>query len=173
VPLLSPPSRRPSIVVLENTAESFPTLDAAVNVEFVPPILDQLVLETLVITLKVIVLRVFLHGRPKVALAEWDDLGQTLGLDGANESLRVGIQVGTAGWKLHRPHTGGSENFPERLCEQRIAIVDETASSLQESFLGIREIASNLHPPISVRPLGDPRNLDSASLEIENAQAIG
>ncbi len=44
----------------QNTAESFPTLDAAVNVEFVLAILDQLVLESLVITLNVIVLRVLL-----------------------------------------------------------------------------------------------------------------
>ncbi len=84
--------QRPSIVVLEDTAQSFSTLDAAVNVEFVPAILGQLVLETLVVTLEVIVLRVLLHGRPKVALAEWDDLGQTLGLDGTNEPLRVVCQ---------------------------------------------------------------------------------
>jgi hypothetical protein len=31
-----------------------------------------------------------------VALAERNDLGQTLGLDGANESLRVGVQVGAS-----------------------------------------------------------------------------
>jgi len=44
---------------------------------------------TLVIALKVVMLCVFLHGFPKVALAQRDDLGQALGFDGANESLRV------------------------------------------------------------------------------------
>ena len=71
---------------------------------------------------------------------------------------------------FERLDAGGSENFPERRCEQRIAIVDEIESSLQESFLGICEIASDLLHPISVRPLGDPRNLDPASLEIDDEE---
>ncbi len=32
----------------------------------------------------------------QLALAQRDDLGQTLGFDGANESLRVSIQIGAS-----------------------------------------------------------------------------
>ena len=78
MPLPSPPSRRPSIVVLEDTAHSFSTFDGSVHVEFIAALLDQLVFETLVIPLEVTIVRVLLHHSPKVTLAEWNDLGQTL-----------------------------------------------------------------------------------------------
>ena len=103
---LSPPSRRPSIVVVEDAAQPFSTADGTVRIGLVAHLLDQLVVESLVIALKVVMLRVFFHGFPKVALAKWDDLGQTLGFDGANESLRVSIQIGASHWKLHCLHAG-------------------------------------------------------------------
>jgi hypothetical protein len=76
VPLLGPPSGRPSVVVLEDTAQSFPTLDSAVHVDFVARLFNQLVPEPLMIPLEMVVLRVLLHRRSKVALAQWNDLGE-------------------------------------------------------------------------------------------------
>ena len=81
------------------------------------------------------------RGRPQVTLAQRNDLGQAFGLDRANESLRVGIQVGTASGKFERLDAGGSENSPERLREQRIPIMDQIAISVWEAVLAIREIA--------------------------------
>ena len=123
---------------------------------------------TLVIALKVVMLCVFLHGFPKVALAQRDDLGQTLGFDGTNESLRVSIQIGASHRQLHCLHAGGLEKLPERPCEQRIAIVDEVESSVQESIISIGEIARNLLHPFSVRLRGNPGNLNPASLEVDD-----
>jgi hypothetical protein len=77
------------MVEIEDASESFSTVDGTVHIGPVARLLDELVVEPLVIALKVVVIRVFPHGFPKVALAQWNDLGQTLGFDGANESLRV------------------------------------------------------------------------------------
>ena len=68
VPLLSPPSRCSPIVVFEDTSQPFSTLDGTVHVGLVAPLLNQLVVETLVISLKVVMLHVFLHSFSKV----WD-----------------------------------------------------------------------------------------------------
>jgi hypothetical protein len=104
------------------------TLDGTVRIGLVAQLLNQLVAETLVIALKVVMLRVFLHGFSKVALAQRDELGQTLGFGGANEALRVSVQIGASHRKLHCLHAGGLEKLAERPCGQRIAVVDEIAS---------------------------------------------
>ena len=83
-------------IVLEDTPEPFLALDCAVHVGLFARRFNQLVAPTLVIALHVVVLRVFPHGFPKMALAQRDDLIETLGADGENESLRVRIQVGAA-----------------------------------------------------------------------------
>ena len=82
VPKLSPSSRSPPIVLFEDTSQPFLTLDDTVHIGSVARLLNQLVAPPLVIALEVIVLRVFFHGFSKVALAQWNDLGQALGLDG-------------------------------------------------------------------------------------------
>jgi hypothetical protein len=71
----------------------------------------------LVIALRVVVLRVFPHDFTKMALAQRDDLIETLGSDGENESLRVRIQVGAARRELHGLHIGELEKFPERVSD--------------------------------------------------------
>ena len=76
-------------------------LNCTIHVGLVARLLNQLVVETLVIALKVVMLRVFFHGFPKVVLAQQDDLIETLGSDGENESLRVRIQIWASRWKLH------------------------------------------------------------------------
>jgi hypothetical protein len=47
---------------------------------------------------------------------------------------------------------------------QWVAIVDEVASSVQESIIGIGEIAHNLLHPFSIRLLGNPGNLSNSTL---------
>jgi hypothetical protein len=66
------------VIVVEDTTEPFPALDCTVSVWAVDRLLDQLVVEPLVIAFEMVVLRIFLDGLAKVALAQRDDLGQTL-----------------------------------------------------------------------------------------------
>jgi hypothetical protein len=66
------------MIVFEDTTEPLSTVNRAALIDRTTRFLDQLIVEPLVIALQVVVLRVFLDGLAKVALARWDDLGQTL-----------------------------------------------------------------------------------------------
>ncbi len=74
VPKLGPPSRGPSVVVVQNTTKPFSAGNGAVHLGSGGHLLDQLVVKPLVIALLMVVLRVFLHGLAKVTLAQGDDL---------------------------------------------------------------------------------------------------
>jgi hypothetical protein len=61
-------------------------------------------------------------------------------------------QVGASRGELHRLHAGGLENLPERVCKQRVAVVDEIASSRQGAVIDIGSVTpGNLPPPSSRR----------------------
>jgi hypothetical protein len=61
------------------------------------------------------------------------------------------VEIAGIAQQLHRLHTGGLEKLPERFCKQWITVVDEIASSVQESPVGIGEIARNLLHPFSIQ----------------------
>jgi hypothetical protein len=88
VPKLGPQSCCPP-VILEDPSEPFLTLDCAVRVGLFTRRFDQLVAPTLVVALRVVVLCVFPHGLAEMALTRRDDLIETLGSDGENESLLI------------------------------------------------------------------------------------
>jgi hypothetical protein len=109
---LGPPSRGPPIVVVQDATEPFSALNRSIHSGAVGQLLDQLVVEPLVIALQVVVLLVLLDGLAKVALAQWDDLGQTLGFDGQNKPFCVCIQIWAPRRQLDRLHAGRLENLP-------------------------------------------------------------
>ncbi len=61
--------------MFEDSTKPFPVLNDAVKIGLDARFLDQLIIEPLVISLQVVVLRVFLNGLAKVALAQWDSRG--------------------------------------------------------------------------------------------------
>ena len=74
----SPPLCRAPIIVFEDTPQPFSTADGTGHVRVVSGVLDQPIVETLVIALKVVVLGVLVQGVAKVAFAQRYDLGETL-----------------------------------------------------------------------------------------------
>ena len=66
------------MIEFEDSTKPLSTFNRAGLTDRMARLLDQLILEPLVIALQVVVLRVFLDGLAKVALAQWNDLGQTL-----------------------------------------------------------------------------------------------
>ena len=84
-------------------------------------------------------------------LSQWDDLGQALGLDRANESLGVGIQIWTSCGKLHCFYARGFQNRAKRSREQWISVVDEMARPVQEPLVAVSEIACDLFHPLAIR----------------------
>jgi hypothetical protein len=71
----------PPFVVVEDPTQPFMADDGGIHVDHARRFLDQLIIEPLMIPLSVIMLRVLLHSVAEMVLAQWDDLGQALGLD--------------------------------------------------------------------------------------------
>jgi hypothetical protein len=85
-------------------------------------------------TLGQIVLDEFLDQVPQMALAEYDEVIETLAPDGLHKSLGVRIAARTLRWDLHALHARRSENPEERLREQRVSIMDQVRRSSQKSI---------------------------------------
>ena len=160
----------PPFIVVEDPTQPFMARNGRIHIDDDLLILDQPIVEPLMISLKVIMLSVFLHRLAQMPLSQWNDLGQTLGLDGANESLRIGIQIGASCGKLHDLDARGFQYLTKRSREQRITIVDEMASSIQESRFTISEVSRDLAHPLAIRPRKDSRDLDSSSLEVDHEE---
>jgi hypothetical protein len=69
------------MVEVEDSSEPFAARHDAVITGRIAGFHNEPVLQTLVIALRVVVLRELSNGFPKMAFAQRDDLGQALGLD--------------------------------------------------------------------------------------------
>ena len=85
--------------MFEQSAESLVTGDVTVANGI--GLVDQVVPETLMVPLSVIMKEVLGAGSSERAFAEEDELVETLGLDGQDKSLSERIQVGAAAGQLH------------------------------------------------------------------------
>jgi hypothetical protein len=124
-----PASRRPSAVVFKHPSEPLPASDPALG-DLAGPF-DQLIPETLVTPLQVVMLAVLRDGSPEVPLPQRDDLGLAFRLDGSHESLSEDVQITTLCREFDRP----------------IVIVNEAARSGQEPIECIGQIAGRLSHP--------------------------
>jgi hypothetical protein len=66
-------------------------LNRGIHVAPVTATFDQLIIEALMISLNLAMLRVLLAGAAQMPLAQGDDLSQTLRFDGVNGSSRLSI----------------------------------------------------------------------------------
>jgi hypothetical protein len=65
----------PAVVVVQHPTKPFAALDTTNHGVRASPIVDQLVIDSLMVALDVVVLRVFLHSVAEMPLSQWDDLG--------------------------------------------------------------------------------------------------
>ena len=162
--------RGPPFVVVEDSAQPFMALNSGIHIDHAVLFLDQPIVESLMIPLGVIVLRVFLHRVPQMPLAQRDDLGKTLGFDRTNESLRMRVQVWASRGKHHWFDPRGFQDLAKRPREQWIAVVDEIARTIQEPIFGIGEITRDLAHPGSIGSGKNPRDLDPPGLEVDDEE---
>ena len=83
MPKLGPPLRGPPVVVVQNTTKSLSAVNRAVHIGPVDQLLDQFVVESLVVTLLMVVLRVVCQKsaeltsqRLQLLRAAWDERPQ-------------------------------------------------------------------------------------------------
>ncbi len=112
-----------SVVMLEESAESFGTLDRTRTQRGLA--FDQRVAETLVISLEVIVSHVLADRAAKRSFPKEDQSVEALGLDRQDESLCEGVEIRRFSREFEASNSGVSENGPEFVCELRIPIMKQ------------------------------------------------
>ena len=81
--------------------------------------------------------------------AKHDDPRQAFLLDGADEPLRIGVQVRAPRRKPHRSYTCPLEDLIEGTGEERITVMDQVAGIPQEAIEGVGEVPCYLlHPEL-------------------------
>jgi hypothetical protein len=108
--------------VLEEPAESFAALDRRVLIRRFYRRNDEIVVETLVVALEMIVLDELTDRPPQMTLTEWHDVVQTLGFDAEHKPLGMRVWVGTPRGQSDRLHAMLLENAAELFGEKRVAV---------------------------------------------------
>src|SRR5947208_9005939 len=120
--------------------------------------------------LAVVVLDVAPQDRVEVAAAEDEEPVETLGADGADEPLGVGVRL----WCAHR---GGDDSdalaakhLVERHGELAVAVVDQEPHPLEQT--GEAEVAGLLGDPGAGRVRRAAREVDAAAFEFDEEQDV-
>jgi hypothetical protein len=144
-----------AVAELEQTAEALTTLDLACSD---PGCLgrDELVAETLVRPLLVIMLRKRAYGRPEVPFAQWHDSLQTLGLGGLDKPFGKRVQIGTPRRKDHWFHATVAQHAPEGRGVERVSVQEDVLNAAQEAVVGVGQVLCDLRHPRPVRLRCDP-----------------
>ena len=164
------PSRGGAVVVLQHSTEARSDQDPVGTSRMIVASLDQPVSDPLVVSLRVIMLNVFVDRVPKMLPAEEDHSIKTLGFDRLDETFGVGVQVRTLRGKFHTADAGRRESLRELGCVQRVTIVDEVTLSVEESGKTVCQISRDLDHPRSIGIWSNACDLDSASRKFHNEE---
>ena len=146
------------VIVVQHAAQALTTLDLSRASKVAGFSTDELVPQSLMIALTVIMSNEVLYGCPQRLLAEEDHAIQTGLLDAAHKSFRDSIQIWRSRGQLHRLHSSFGYHAQKLSGEQWVAVVNQVPFSGQDSVLRIREIPGNLAHPQPVRRPSDPGN---------------
>ena len=108
-----------------------------------------------------------------MVLAEQDELVEALALDGANEALGVGVEVGTAWRQADRLNPARREELAEGGGVKRVAVHQQIPLAEEEAVVGVEEVLGNLENPGAVRLTHDAGDLDAACVEFDDEEDIG
>jgi hypothetical protein len=119
-------SRR-SFVVIEQVTESRAAPNSAGGALLAP--VDELVVETLMVPLVMIVGNEFSNGPAEMSLAERNQAIETLGFDGPHKPFRVGIRVGRLIRRLYNTNASVTESVTQRRAPFCVPVADQEATA--------------------------------------------
>src|SRR6266511_4102532 len=120
--------------------------------------------------LGVVVLDVASQDRLEVAAAEDEEPVETLGADGADEPLGVGVGSGCAHGRGDDSDAFAAEHLVERQGELAVAIVDQEPHPLEDTREA--EVAGLLGNPGAGRVRRAAREVDAAAVEFDEEQHV-
>ncbi len=132
--------------------------------------MQELVVESLMVSLAMVMLDVLVDDEAQMTLAEWDDSIETLLLDRPDEPLGIGIEIGTLRRKSDRLNAAARQDLAKNTSVMGISVVNQMPRSPQEAIDRVGQIAGLLLHPRAARLRMDPGDGHAAGLQLDHEE---
>ena len=132
--------------------------------------MQELVVESLVVSLAMVVVDVLAHEETQGPFAEGDDATETLLLNRADEPLGIRVEIGTLRRETDRLDTPALQDLANPPRGERVAVVNQRAGAAQAAIDRVRHIAGHLLHPRAVRLRMDPGDGHAAGLQRDHEE---
>ena len=132
--------------------------------------MQELVVESLVVSLAMVVFYVLVDETTQMPLAERDHACETLLVDRPDEPLGIGVEIGTLRRQPHRLNTGALQNLAKDPRIEGIAVVNQRARPAQTAIDRVGHIAGLLLHPRAARLRVDPGDGHVAGSQLDHEE---
>ena len=132
--------------------------------------MQELVVESLVVSLAMVVFYVLVDETTQMPLAERDHACETLLFDRPDEPLGIGVEIGTLRRETGRLDTPALQDLAKTPRGERVAVVHQIAGASQAAIDRVRHMAGHLLHPRAVRLRRDPGDGHAAGLQRDHEE---
>ena len=132
--------------------------------------MQELVVESLVVSLAMVVFYVLVDETTQMPLAERDHACETLLFDRPDEPLGIGVEIGTLRRQPNRLHTGALQDLAKDPRIEGIAVVNQMARPAQTAIDRVGQIAGLLLHPRAARLRVDPGDGHAAGSQLDHEE---
>ena len=132
--------------------------------------MQELVVESLVVSLAMVVFYVLVDETPQMPLAERDHACETLLFDRPDEPLGIGVEIGTFRRQPNRLNTGALQDLAKDPRIEGIAVVNQMARPAQTAIDRVGQIAGLLLHPRAARLRVDPGDGHAAGSQLDHEE---
>src|SRR5215471_10058017 len=158
------------MIVVQHSTQARAVLDGCSAVSNKLFLDNQLIVQTLVVALVMVMNHKFVDGLSQRPFAEQNHSFQARLLDGSHKALRVSIEIGRAWRQLNRLHSGGLQDLQEFRREQGIPVMNQISLTDQEAFRSVTEVASDLAHPEPLAIPGDSGDLNPPTRQVDEEE---
>ena len=132
--------------------------------------MQELVVESLVVSLAMVVFSVLVDETTQMPLAERDHACETLLFDRPDEPLGIGVEIGTLRRQPNRLNTGALQDLAKDPRIEGIAVVNQMARPAQTAIDRVGHIAGLLLHPRAARLRVDPGDGHAAGSQLDHEE---
>ena len=132
--------------------------------------MQELVVESLVVSLAMVVFYVLVDETTQMPLAERDHACETLLFDRPDEPLDIGVEIGTLRRQPNRLNTGALQGLAKDPRIEGIAVVNQMARPAQTAIDRVGQIAGLLLHPRAARLRVDPGDGHAAGSQLDHEE---
>ena len=132
--------------------------------------MQELVVESLVVSLAMVVFYVLVDETTQMPLAERDHACETLLFDRPDEPLGIGVEIGTLRRQPNRLSTGALQDLAKDPRIEGIAVVNQMARPAQTAIDRVGQIAGLLLHPRAARLRVDPGDGHAAGSQLDHEE---